>query len=173
MTVIGRGKVAFSNHITGHSSTVPTSTPAKSFFGSSPAASTGRKPTPVPDGFSPFAAPSGGPVASTPPPPKGFSFFQTSAQKVAVVPSTTPIIPPVPSWGTPNSSMSSTASRVKDDEEEDGEGDDSEGSEDHSGEDDEEWVHEDEDEVDEDEDEDVSDGVPEGVEDDEDQTARV
>ncbi|KEP48699.1 hypothetical protein V565_117840 [Rhizoctonia solani 123E] len=152
----------------------PSITPAKSFFGSSPAASTGRKTTAVPDGFFSFAAPSGGPVASTPPPPpKGFSFFQTPAQKAAVVPSTTPVIPPVPSWGTPNSSMSSTASRVKDDEEEDAEGDDSEGSEDHSGEDDEEWVHEDEDEVDEDEDEDVSDGVPEGVEDDEDQTARV
>ncbi|CAE6440870.1 unnamed protein product, partial [Rhizoctonia solani] len=157
----------------------PTITPAKSFFGSGPTStpSTGGKAASAPDGFFSFSTPSAGPVASTPPPPKGFSFFQTPAQKAATT-STTPAIPPIPSWATPNSSISSTnssgsvKSRVKDDQEDD-EG--SEGSEEHSGEegedeeDDEDWIPDDEDE----EDEDVSDGVPEGEEDDEDQTARI
>ncbi|CAE6461463.1 unnamed protein product [Rhizoctonia solani] len=164
-------------------SLAPSITPANSFFGSGPSTtpSTGRKTTPVPEGFFSFASPSGGPVASTPPPPpKGFNFFQTPAQKAAVS-STTPAIPPIPSWATPNSSMSSTTSngslksRIKDEDEAEEEEDD-EGSEGHSGEegeddeeDDDDWVPGEEDDDDED---DVSDGVPEGEED-EDQTARI
>ncbi|KAH7341645.1 hypothetical protein B0J17DRAFT_714801 [Rhizoctonia solani] len=163
-------------------SLAPSITPAKSFFGSglTTTPSTGRKTTPVPEGFFSFGSPSGGPVASTPPPPpKGFNFFQTPAQKAAPS-STTPVIPPVPSWATPNSSISSATSngsvksRIKD-EEEDEEEEDDEGSEGHSGEegeddeeDDDDWVPGEEDE----DEDDVSDGVPEG-EDDEDQTARI
>ncbi|CAE6389581.1 unnamed protein product [Rhizoctonia solani] len=158
----------------------PTITPAKSFFGSGPSTTpeTGKKTAAAPNGFFSFST-KGGPVASTPPPPKGFNFFQTPAQKAAAT-STTPAIPPIPSWATPNSSISSTTSsslvksRVKDDQEEDDEG--SEGSEEHSGEegeddeeDDEDWVPEDG----EDDEDDVSDGVPEGEEDEEDQTARI
>ncbi|QRW18078.1 nucleoporin [Rhizoctonia solani] len=135
----------------------PTIAPAKSFFGSGPTTtttpSTGKKAAPVPEGFFSFSNTPGGPVASTPP-PKGFNFFQTPAQKAAATTSTTPAIPPIPSWGTPNSSISSVVSTPSEDEE-----------------DDDDWVPDDDD--DEDDDEDVSDGVPEGEEDDEDQTARI
>jgi hypothetical protein len=167
----------------------PSITPAKSFFGVGPTPSpvTERKTTPLPEGFFSFSSPSGVAAASTPPPPpKGFSFFQPPVQKAATTP-TTPPIPALPKWALPTSANATKpngtvdANKVKPEEETDEDGDG--GSEGQSGdesendedEDDEEWVPEEDDEdEDEDDEDDISDGVPEGDgQEDEDPTTRI
>ncbi|KAF8604196.1 hypothetical protein BDV93DRAFT_472133 [Ceratobasidium sp. AG-I] len=140
---------------------------AKSFFGATAPVAVQPARNPVPFSFASFS-PSSSPSAA-PPPPSGFSFFQTPAQKAAPA-STTPALPPIPKWGlpanfsipsssTPKSSKTPKEEPEAKDEEEDGEEDDDEEDED--------WTPEDGEEEEEDEEEDVSD---EAEEEDEDKT---